>query len=789
MSELAFIPRRLSELTDVSAGAFPLTVDAAGVDDITDPIQEFHDANPGHPITLDASAGAVFRVKKPFMYDLSTSQKQAVFVDFRGARVILDPALPMVGDFGPDPTVRAWCFPNTDRDTGWNRTTNVVTAAGNNAMGGGTKRKPKVILWNANFDGSTVGGGGAGVMVPNAIGCEIAYSNFHQCRFGIFPVGYADAQKLFRCSATSPLADSAGIWTTDNGDTHTLESCHGLGCGLTAYKMRGGLVIGTQVGLRHIFLYCDVKIVEPHTELDNNDYLTSFVKLGNSRVLIEGGTVFAAHVGSGVPASIYVDDSANLSFGGATELEIKDVRFKRQLKGEADAGFMPDVLIHSFHPDAVLKMRGATCNMDGATDLARTGVLVASDDPAIQAAIYQGLGICGGDYEIWQRQSAWVATPLGRRPVSSRTKPQPASVSITRNGAHGVITTARTYCLAARDELGNWALASAVAAGAAGSSGDWGFDVNFNLQEPCELVIWSADGATDPSTTPARWVRIPWSGWSLGDLLDTGTSIGGLAWRTWVGGDPVAATVAAVDHTIEAISLGAGIIRPAISASQSGDLQKTNDTSPADIPGLSVNLGPLTVFDVTGRLSWDATTIGDAKIVLVAPAGATGEWHVASIAGSSAGQAGSWASAAAALGAALSRGGGGIGTRIAGTIWAKVVTGAAGGILKLRGAQDASDATVVAAAVVSGGTGYAVNDVLTVVGGTFTVAAQVKVTAVSAGVITAVSIQTAGAYTVQPSNPVATTVGGGTGTGATFNLTFQGTTFYGDTGLLIARPL
>jgi hypothetical protein len=74
--------------------------------------------------------------------------------------------------------------------------------------------------------------------------------------------------------------------------------------------------------------------------------------------------------------------------------------------------------------------------------------------------------------------------------------------------------------------------------------------------------------------------------------------------------------------------------------------------------------------------------------------------------------------------------------------------------------------------VVSGGTGYTNGDVLTLSGGTFTVAATLTVTGVSGGVITSVSIAGAarGSYTVAPSNPISVT--GGTGSGATFNATF-----------------
>lgn len=73
-------------------------------------------------------------------------------------------------------------------------------------------------------------------------------------------------------------------------------------------------------------------------------------------------------------------------------------------------------------------------------------------------------------------------------------------------------------------------------------------------------------------------------------------------------------------------------------------------------------------------------------------------------------------------------------------------------------AREATSATVGA-----GGTGYSVGDVLTLVGGTFSVAARFEVASVSSGAVTAVNLLTEGVYTVAPSNPAATTSTAGTG--------------------------
>lgn len=89
--------------------------------------------------------------------------------------------------------------------------------------------------------------------------------------------------------------------------------------------------------------------------------------------------------------------------------------------------------------------------------------------------------------------------------------------------------------------------------------------------------------------------------------------------------------------------------------------------------------------------------------------------------------------------------------------------------------------SATAVAIVSGGTGHAVGDVLTLAtpSSGLGAPAQVLVTTVAAGVITGASLVTsifgetfAGSYFSVPTNPVAQASSTGTGTGATFNLTF-----------------
>lgn len=84
------------------------------------------------------------------------------------------------------------------------------------------------------------------------------------------------------------------------------------------------------------------------------------------------------------------------------------------------------------------------------------------------------------------------------------------------------------------------------------------------------------------------------------------------------------------------------------------------------------------------------------------------------------------------------------------------------------GAEFLLTGAVTAASVENGGTAFTVDDLLTVIGGDGT-PAVLRVTGVSAGEITSVSVQSAGYYTTFPVSPVLVT--GGTGSAATFNLT------------------
>ena len=102
------------------------------------------------------------------------------------------------------------------------------------------------------------------------------------------------------------------------------------------------------------------------------------------------------------------------------------------------------------------------------------------------------------------------------------------------------------------------------------------------------------------------------------------------------------------------------------------------------------------------------------------------------------------------------------------------------------GAEFLLTGAVTAASVDAGGTAYAVNNLLTVLGGTGT-PAVLKVTAVSlTGEITSVSVQSAGSYTTFPVSPVIVT--GGAGSAASFNLSGGVTSAnisFGGTGYLV----
>ncbi len=91
-----------------------------------------------------------------------------------------------------------------------------------------------------------------------------------------------------------------------------------------------------------------------------------------------------------------------------------------------------------------------------------------------------------------------------------------------------------------------------------------------------------------------------------------------------------------------------------------------------------------------------------------------------------------------------------------------------GWALKAR-TQEALSATVAV-----GGSGYSVSDQLPLIGGNgVDVIAVFNVDSEAAGVVTAVSLVTAGAYDYIPTDPVSTTDPGGGATGCTLNVTFQ----------------
>lgn len=78
-------------------------------------------------------------------------------------------------------------------------------------------------------------------------------------------------------------------------------------------------------------------------------------------------------------------------------------------------------------------------------------------------------------------------------------------------------------------------------------------------------------------------------------------------------------------------------------------------------------------------------------------------------------------------------------------------------------------------AIIAGSTGYSVDDIITLAGGTTVNPAQLIVTGVSVGVITSVDIYNGGSYSATPGNPVAQeSVQPTGGSGATFTLSWAG---------------
>jgi len=98
--------------------------------------------------------------------------------------------------------------------------------------------------------------------------------------------------------------------------------------------------------------------------------------------------------------------------------------------------------------------------------------------------------------------------------------------------------------------------------------------------------------------------------------------------------------------------------------------------------------------------------------------------------------------------------------------------------------NDAQEVTNAAVAV--GGSGYTVLDVLTVVGGSYKRPTKLRVDSVGgSNAVTAVTIIDSGEYLSAPTNPVSVT--GGTGAGATFNLTLAALLAKADVGEIKSR--
>jgi hypothetical protein len=93
---------------------------------------------------------------------------------------------------------------------------------------------------------------------------------------------------------------------------------------------------------------------------------------------------------------------------------------------------------------------------------------------------------------------------------------------------------------------------------------------------------------------------------------------------------------------------------------------------------------------------------------------------------------------------------------------------------------DSAGSTVATAPVASGGSGYAVGDTITLTGGGALRNAILTVASLSGSAVASATVTDGGLYSSQPSNPVAQGSSSGSGTSATFNVTWSTTDLISD---------
>lgn len=93
---------------------------------------------------------------------------------------------------------------------------------------------------------------------------------------------------------------------------------------------------------------------------------------------------------------------------------------------------------------------------------------------------------------------------------------------------------------------------------------------------------------------------------------------------------------------------------------------------------------------------------------------------------------------------------------------------------------DSNGATVATATPAAGGSGYALNDTITLTGGTSLRAAILTVASLTGSAVASVTVTDAGLYSTQASNPAAQGSTSGSGSGATFTLTWGTTGIFSD---------
>jgi hypothetical protein len=509
--------------------------------------------------------------------------------------------LPTVAEFDSYCTANSFAtgcqfflFPSTKRTA---LSGSVVTCTGNSVSGTATYPttrngiNPHLVVEGGTFSANPITNYNGGFVFGNVGGAaEIRGMHMDSARTLLSWSGYVDANKMINCGGwgatlMSATNDAWLFYQIDNGDGVYIYGCKtDNAIGIASLLSCNGAAISSSIGGAFRLTNCHgITITANHTESTTSSVAPhNIYQIRDSHVTIDSSFDYLSESDS-THGAIYIDDSG--AEGAHSVVDLRNY-FGRLWTTSSDPTFGYAIYINKMNDRTKINVRSShsAVSISGslATSYGQVGLPIggnATNEPTLAAAVTTGRDFIGsGNFTIYKYKTTTETTgqnqamTIGIGQLGNPSGLYRARLHVTPTfydaESYGTGTLANSTLYAYAAALCNTLPDGTIQYGQVtaewtqttpASGGAQGFEMYLpSAANGATLVIWRKTGS-GVLATPDRYVVLP-VGSAATRLVDSGANVNRWPWITT--SVPVPNTVAAANHTSDALYLGTTIIAP-----------------------------------------------------------------------------------------------------------------------------------------------------------------------------------------------------------------------------------